>query len=97
LTVFTCSEVTVKRGMSVSVLHRISSGCLIFWQLVLSCQVCRNGFPFLTATPFAISVKYFGRLDCTQGKVFTGVFTQYGRRVSRVRVGVRVSVIDRKM
>jgi len=27
-----------------------------------------------------------------QGKVFTGVFTQYGRRVSSVRVGVRVSV-----
>jgi len=27
-----------------------------------------------------------------QGKVFTGVFTQYGRRVGRVRVRVRVSV-----
>jgi len=27
-----------------------------------------------------------------QGKVFTGIFTQYGRRVSRVRVRVRVSV-----
>ena len=27
-----------------------------------------------------------------QGKVITGVFTQYGRRVSRVRVRVRVSV-----
>jgi len=27
-----------------------------------------------------------------QGKVFTGVLTQYGRRVSRVRVRVRVSV-----
>jgi len=25
-----------------------------------------------------------------QGKVFTGVFTQYGRRVSRVRVRVSV-------
>jgi len=31
-------------------------------------------------------------LDCMQGKVITGVFTQYGRRVSRVRVRVRVSV-----
>jgi len=27
-----------------------------------------------------------------QGKLCTGVFTQYGRRVSRVRVRVRVSV-----
>jgi len=27
-----------------------------------------------------------------QGKVFTGVITQYGRRVSRVRVTVGVSV-----
>jgi len=30
-----------------------------------------------------------------QGKVFTGVFTQYGRRVSRVRVRVRVRVMVR--
>jgi len=27
-----------------------------------------------------------------QGKVFTGVFTQYGRRVSRVRVSVKIRV-----
>jgi len=27
-----------------------------------------------------------------QGKVFTGVFTQYGRGVSRVRVSVKISV-----
>jgi len=27
-----------------------------------------------------------------QGKVFTGVFTQYGRRVSRVRVRVSVKI-----
>ena len=27
-----------------------------------------------------------------QGKVFTGVFTQYGRRVSRVRVSVKIRI-----
>jgi len=27
-----------------------------------------------------------------QGKVFTGVFTQYGRRVSRVGVSVKIRV-----
>ena len=31
-------------------------------------------------------------LDCMQGKVFTGVFTQYGRRISRVRVSVKIRV-----
>jgi len=32
------------------------------------------------------------QLKNSKGKVFTGVFTQYGRRVSKVRVRVRVSV-----
>ena len=32
------------------------------------------------------------KLKNRKGKVFTGVFTQYGRRVSKVRVRVRVSV-----
>jgi len=27
-----------------------------------------------------------------QGKIFTGVFTEYGRRVSRVRVSVKIRV-----
>jgi len=31
-------------------------------------------------------------LDCMQGKVFTGVFTQYGSRISRVRVRVSVKI-----
>jgi len=39
-----------------------------------------------------IGVKYFGRLDCMQGKLCTGVFTQYGHRVSRVRVSVKIRV-----
>jgi len=31
-------------------------------------------------------------VDCMQGKVFTEVFTQYGRRVSKVRVRVSVNI-----
>jgi len=31
-------------------------------------------------------------LDCMQRKVLSGKFRQYGRRVSKVRVSIRVSV-----
>jgi len=39
--------------------------------------------------PLKFRKVFWYTLDCMQGKVFTGVFTQYGRRV-RVSVKIRV-------